>query len=122
MGVLTCYSLAPKLGRLLQWYLEYQSVVPKSVRYYGRPFKMGIVVTQGVPVSPTLFNIVFDSVVKVVPLEVCFPQEAHHRLCWASGEHKIVIYVDDGRKSGLNPIWIKKTLTERVNMLDKASL
>ena len=53
-------------------------------------------VTQGDPVSPTVFNIVVDTVVRVVLLEVCRPQEAKHMLGWASGEHKIVFYVDDG--------------------------
>ena len=52
--------------------------------------------TQGDPVSPTVFKIVLDTVVRVVLLEVCRPQEAQHMLGWASGEHKIVFYVDDG--------------------------
>ena len=52
--------------------------------------------TQGDPVSPTVFNILVDTVVRVVLLEVLRPQEVQHMLGWASGEHKIVFYVDNG--------------------------
>ena len=57
MEILCGYGLGPKLKRLLQWYWDKQRLVPKSGNYYGRPFRMGRGVTQGDPVSATLFNI-----------------------------------------------------------------
>ena len=48
--------------------------------------------TQGNPVSPTIFNIVVDAVVTAVLLEVCGPQEAHQWFGWAAGDYKIVLY------------------------------
>ena len=50
---------------------------------------MEIGVTQGEPVSPTIFNIVVDAVVREVLLEICGPQEAHHGFIWSAGEHNI---------------------------------
>ena len=41
---------------------------------------MEIGVTQGDPFYSTVFNIVVDSVVRVVLLEVYRPQEAHYEL------------------------------------------
>ena len=64
-------------------------MVPKVGKVFGRPFNMEIGVTQGEPVSPTIFNIVVDAVVREVLLEICGPQEAHHGFIWSAGEHNI---------------------------------
>ena len=52
-----------------------------------------------------------DAVVRVVLLEVCGPQEAHHRFGWAAGKHNIVLYADNGRIAGHNSIWVHTILT-----------
>ena len=41
-------------------------MVPKAVRYYARTFRTDRGVTQSDPVSPTVFNILVDAVVRVV--------------------------------------------------------
>ena len=49
-------------------------MVPKAGRFYGWYFRTEIVVTQGGPVSPTVFNIVVDAVVRAVLLEFLAPK------------------------------------------------
>ena len=49
-------------------------------------------------------------------LEVCGPQEAHHGLGWAAGEHIIVFYAYDGRIGVRKPIRVQTTLTAVVSM------
>ena len=71
MEILSGYGLGPKLQRLLQRYWGGQRVVPKSGKYYGRPFSTGRVVTQGDPVSLNIFNIVVDAVFRAYLQEVC---------------------------------------------------
>ena len=85
MEILRGYGLGNNLKRLLHWYWEGLVVVPKAGKFVGQPCGMEIGVTQGNPVSPTIFNIVVDAVVRVFQLEVCDPQESHHGLGWASG-------------------------------------
>ena len=46
-------------------------------------------VKQVDPVSPTIFNITVDAVVRVVLLEVCGPHVAQHGLGWLAGEYNI---------------------------------
>ena len=53
-------------------------MVPKSVKFYRRPFRKGIGVTQGDPVSPALFNIIVDAVVKETLQDICGSQEAQN--------------------------------------------
>ena len=60
--------------------------------------------TQGNPMSPTIFNIVVYAVVWVRMIEVCGPQEAQHGLVWTEREKDMVFYSDDGRIAGRNPI------------------
>ena len=48
------------------------------------------VVTQGNPVSPTIFNINVNAVVHSTFLEVCGPQESRHGLGWVAREHNII--------------------------------
>ena len=45
-------------------------MVPKYGRYYRQTLRTDRGVTQGDPVSPTVFNIVVDAVVRKVLLEV----------------------------------------------------
>ena len=59
-----------------------------------------------------------DAVVRVVLLEVCGPQEAHHRFGWAAGKHNIVLYADNGRIAGHNSIWVHTILTLVLRMFE----
>ena len=67
-------------------------MVPKAGKFFGRPFGTEREVAQGDPVSPTIFNIMGDAVVRAVLFEVCGHQEEYHRLIWAEGEQNIVFY------------------------------
>ena len=57
-------------------------MVLKAGKLFGRSFGTERGVTQGDPVSLTIFYIVVDAVVRVVMLEFCGPYKAHHGLCW----------------------------------------
>ena len=90
MKILRVHDLGPHLQRILQRLLGVQSVIPKAGEFFGNTFGTEIGVTQGPPFSPDIFKILVTSVVRVVLLKLCVPQEAHHRLGWATGEHIII--------------------------------
>ena len=91
-------------------------MVPKSGKYYRRPFSTGRGVTQGYPASPIFLNIVVDAVVRAALQEFYGPQEAQHGLGWAAGYHKICFYADDGQIAGRDPIWVQTALTTMVRI------
>ena len=97
-------------------------MVPKAWKLFGRPFRTEIGVTQGHPVSPEIFNIMVEAVVRAFLLEVYGPQEAHHVFGWAAGEHNIVFYADDGRIAGRNNIWVQTTLIAMVRTFERVGL
>ena len=94
-------------------------MTPKAGKYFGGPFRTEGGVTQGDPVSPKIFNIVVDVLVRAVLLEVCGTQEAHHGFGWSVGEHIYFKYSDDGQIAGSNPIWLQTTLTSMVRIFEK---
>ena len=77
---------------------------------------------NGEPVYSTVFNIVVDSVVRAVLMEVCRPQEGKHGLRWAVGDNSIVFYADNSRIAGRKPIWVHKTLTSVVRLFERVRL
>ena len=79
---------------------------------------MGRGLTQGDPVYPTIFNIVVNVVVWGKLREVYRPQESPHRLVWETTEKKIVLYADNGRIAGRNPILVQGTLIKIVHMFE----
>ena len=99
-----------------------KKVVLKEGKYFGRPFCMMRGVTHGQPLSLTIFNIVVDAVVRACMVEVCGPQEEHHSFGWVLGKHNIVLYEDDGRISGRNPLWVKTTLKAMVRVFERVGL
>ena len=78
--------------------------------------------TQRDLVSQKIFNIVVDTVVRAVLLEVCGIQEAHHGFVWASGEHNIVFYADNDCIAWRNTIWVQMALIEMLSMFKRVGL
>ena len=63
MELLIAYRVRLWTERLLCRYLEGLTIVARAGRYYGAPFKGSKGVTQGNPLSPTIFNMVLDTVI-----------------------------------------------------------
>ena len=122
MEVLRGYGLGPNLQKLLQRYWDKREVVSTARNLFGRLFGKDRGVTQGNPVSPTIFKIVVDAVVRVFLLEVCGNHKLHHGFGWAEGEHNIILYAEYSRIAGRNPIWVQTTLMVVVRMLYRVGL
>ena len=58
------YSVGPGARRLLRNYWRRLTMAARSGGYYGAAVKGERGVTQGDPLSPTLFNVVVDAVVR----------------------------------------------------------
>ena len=62
--ILEDYGVGPSARRLLQIYWRRLTMVARSGSYYGEAFKGARGVTQGDPLSPTIFNVGVDAVVR----------------------------------------------------------
>ena len=97
-------------------------MVTKAGKYYGKMFSTWRGVTQGDPVSLTLFNIIVDAVVRATFQDICGPQEAQHGFRWMEGEHNILFYADYRRIVGQDPIWVQTVLTTMVRIFERVDL
>ena len=99
MEVMWGYGLGANLQQLLKKYRDGQTLISRARGYYSRG-KRGV--TLGDPVSPTIFKIVVDAVLRAAFMGVCVPHEDHHGVGWVAGGQYILFYSDDGRIVGRN--------------------
>ena len=116
------YGLGPNLSLLLTRYWYRQRIAPKSGKYLGKYFRTRRGVTQGDPISPMIFNIVVDAVVREVLGVVCGTQEAQHGLGWEAGDRNLVFYTNNDRLAGRDHEWMQEVLTVTVEMLHRMVL
>ena len=64
LEILEGYGVGPNARRLLNAYWHRLTMVARAGGYYGKAFKGERGVTQGDPLSPTIFNVVVDAVVR----------------------------------------------------------
>ena len=63
LEILERYGVGPRARRILQTYWRRLTMVARAGGYYGTAFKGERGVTQGDPLSPTIFNVVVDAAV-----------------------------------------------------------
>ena len=63
LEILEGYGVGPRARRLLKKYWEKSTMVARAGEYYGTGFNGARGVTQGYPLSPTIFNVVVEAVV-----------------------------------------------------------
>ena len=64
LEILEGYGVGPKSRRLLTSYWHHLAMVARAGGYYGTSFGGERGVTHGNPLSPTIFNVVVDAVVR----------------------------------------------------------
>ena len=64
MQILVGCGVGLKKERSLCYYRDHLSMVARAGSYYGTPFKVQEGVTQRDPLSPTIFNMVVDAVIR----------------------------------------------------------
>ena len=64
LDILEGYRVGPRARRLLREYWRKSTMVARAGEYFGTGFKGKRGVTQGEPLSPTIFNVVVDTVVR----------------------------------------------------------
>ena len=97
-------------------------MVARAGSYYGKGFKGGKGVTQGDPLSTTIFNVVVDKVVR--HWLTITAQEAERRgERGREGRHQVALfYADDGMLASFDPRWLQWAFTQLVGLFDMVRL
>ena len=111
LEILKGYGVGERVRRLLREYWNKTTMVARTGGYYGAGFKGGRGVTQGDPLSPTIFNVVVDAVVRHwVTIAVTEAETRGER--GQEGRHQAALfYADDGMIASSDPQWLQWAFT-----------
>ena len=110
------------MRQLLREYWNKSTIVARTGGYYGTGFKGGQGVTQGDLLSPTIFNVVVDAVVRHwVTLAVTEAETRGER--GREGRHQAaLLYADDGMLASSDPQWLQWAFMQLVGLFDRVLL
>ena len=106
LEILKGYGVGERVRRLLTVYWERTTMVARAGSYYGKGFKEDRGVKQGDPLSPTIFNVVVDAVVRHW-LQLATHEVERRGERGREGRHQAALfYADDGTIASSDPRWI----------------
>jgi hypothetical protein len=107
LDILEAYGVGPLTRNLLVNYWESQQFVARQAGYYGRPFRPGRGLTQGDPLSPLLFNIACDAVIRAWLQEVLPGADATPGIGGQIRDFIACFYADDGLVGARDADWLQ---------------
>ena len=122
LEILKGYGVGERVRRILMVYWEQTTMVARAGSYYGEGFKGERGVTQGDPLSPTIFNLVVDAVVHHW-LQIAIQEAERRGERGREGRHQAALfYADDGMLAFSDPRWIQWAFTVLVRLFDRVGL
>ena len=122
LDILEGYGVGPIAWRLLKTYWHRLTMVARSGGYYGEAFKGARGVTQGDPLSPTIFNVVVDAVIRHW-IDGLVTETAEKGETGREGRHQLaVFYANDGMVVSSDPAWLQGAFSALVAIFDRVGL
>ena len=120
LGILEGYGVGPGARRLLDNYWRFLTMAARAGGYYRAAFKGARGVTQGDPLSPTIFNVVVDAFVRHWLEGLKTAKEEKGAKVW--GHFSAVFYVDDGMVGASDPEWLQGAFSALLAIFDRVGL
>ena len=98
------------------------TMVARAGGYYGTAFGGERGVTQGDPLSPTIFNVVVDAVVRHWVNRIVEEAEARGETGREVRHQAALFYADDGMVVSSDPAWLQGAFTALVGLFDRVGL
>ena len=122
LEILEGYGFGPNARRLLTNYWRRLTIVARGGGYYGTAFGGERGVTQGDPLSPTIFNMVVDAVVRHWVNRIMEKAEARGETGREGWHQAALFYADDGMVVLSEPAWLQGAFTALVGLFDRVGL
>ena len=119
MTILEAYGVGPNVRRILQTFWDNHEIATKQAGFYGEPFKATRGVTQGDIISPMLFNIAVDAVIRRWEKLKEMEEVA---TVGSEGRNDCTFYVDDGRFGSHTPACIQRSLDIFADLFQRVGL
>ena len=122
LEILKGYGVGERARKMLREYWERTTMVARSGSYYGKGFKGGRGVTQGDLLSPTIFNVVVDAVVRHW-LNIATQEAERRGERGREGRHQAALfYAEDDMLASSNPRCLQWAFTQLVGIFDRVGL
>ena len=123
LDTLQAYGVGPNTRRLIANYWDKQQIAARQAGYHGPCFTAGSGATQGGLLSPNLFNICVDSVVRHWLTLVIDDNGAVVTGLGPTVEDKLALfYADDGLVSSVQHEWLQQALQVLVELFTRIGL
>ena len=119
LDILADRGVGPKTLRLIRTFWELAEMVCRAGGSYGRRFKAGRGVTQGGPLSPRLFNLMVDAVVREWLRQVLGEEVASGELGLEIRRLLTCFYVDDGVLASTDPTFLQDAFDRLVDLFER---
>ena len=122
LEILEGYDVGPSARWLLKTYWRRLTMVARLVGYYGEAFKGERGVTQGDLLSPTIFNVVVDAVVRHWVDGIVDKAEEKGETVREGRHQSAVFYADDSMVVLSDPAWLQGDFSALVAIFDRVGL
>ena len=122
LEILEGYGVGPWARRLLQTYWRWLSMVARAGGYYGTAFHGAHGVTQGDLLSPTIFNVVVDAVVRNWVMVVIAGVEERSEHGHEVRHQAALFYADYGMVALADPCWLQDAFNTLVGLFYRVVL
>ena len=119
LEILEGYGVVPKTRNLLHTYWCCFTMVARAGGYYGTSFRRERGVTQGDPLSLTIFNVVMNVVVRHWVHGVVEEAEARGERGREGRNQATMLYADDGIVASSDPAWLQGAFNALVGLFDR---
>ena len=97
-------------------------MVARAGGYYGTAFLGALGVMQEYPLSPTIFNVVVDAVVRNCVMVVIAGAEEQGKRGKEVSHQAAFFYADDGMVASSEPLWLQGAFNTLVGLFDRVGL
>ena len=122
LEILEGYGVGPRSRQLLRTYWGKMTMVARAGGYYRTAIKGARGVTQGDPLSPTIFNVVVDVVVRHWFTLAIEDAEKRGGVGKEVRHQAALFYADDGMVASSNPRWLKWAFNALVGLFERVRL
>ena len=122
LKIIVAYGVGPRAFQLLRKYWDRLTMVARAGGYFGLPLKGYCGMTQGDPLSPTLFNVVVDAFIRHWVTVVDPTEDGMERLGLQIRDLVWYLYADDGLVTLTQPERLQRAFDVLTGLFDWVSL
>ncbi len=116
--ILKAYGVGPNLLRLQNLFWENVKLVCCAGGCYGSPFSTQQGVTQGSPLSLSMFNVCVDAVVREWLHQALGDDAVRKGIGDDVAEWLVTFYIDDGLVASRDPVWLQSSFDILVSLFE----